>query len=324
MTDATQSRRGAFLAPLFLFVAATLIPELLIGSTPLSRIHTLLFQFPYYGSAALLIREAVVRFGLGRTGLVCLGLAFGVMTEGLALQSVFNPRFLNLDISFGRIGDVNWPWTIYMVGYHALWSVSIPVTLAGIVFRHRQREPWLGRIGLGGFLVLFPVMAFAFHAIFVKMSGFRAPVLPYVAAAVTAVLLAAAGFGLRRRDSSTTTLPPAVYLPGIITLLAGGAWLLLYGEIFRPQRLVPAPVNLAAGLLLAAGGILLSRWMRRGAWSDRHSFSFVAGGLAANSLFGFVVVSGSALDTCGQIGIVLLVGTGLVLLERRLRGKASG
>jgi len=324
MTDATQSRRGAFLAPLFLFVTATLIPELLIGSTPLSRLPTLLFQFPYYGSAALLIREAVIRLGLGRAGLVLLGLAFGLITEGLALQSVFNPRFLNLDISFGRLDNVNWPWAVYMVGYHALWSISLPITLAGVVFRDRRREPWLGRIGLGGFLVLFAVMAFAFHAIFVKMSGFRAPALPYGAAAMTAALLVAAGFGLRPRESATTALPPSVYLPGVVTFLAGGVWLLLYGEIFRTQRLVAASVNLAVGLLLAAGGILLSRWMRRGAWSDRHSFSFVAGGLAANSLFGFVVVSGSTLDTCGQIGIVLLVGAALVLLERRLRGKASG
>ena len=57
MTDPQPKPSGAWRAVLFLFVLATLIPELLIGSTPLSRIHTLLFQLPYYGSAALVIRE---------------------------------------------------------------------------------------------------------------------------------------------------------------------------------------------------------------------------------------------------------------------------
>ena len=324
MTESKTPPRGAYLAPLFLFVMATLIPELLIGSTPLSRIHTLLFQFPYYGSAALLIREAVIRLGLGRAGLVVLCLAFGVITEGLALQSVFNPHFLNLDISFGRVGDVNWLWTIYMVGYHALWSVSIPVTLAGIVFRDRQHDPWLGRIGIGGFMVLFPVMAVAFHAIFVKMSNFGAPTLPYAGAAVAVTSLIATGLYLQRGKSSSGAPPPRVYLPGVLTFLGGLTWLLLYGEIFRSQRVAPASVNLAAGLLLAAASSLLSRRVRRGAWSDRHNFSFVAGGLAANSLFGFVVVSSSTLDTCGQIAVVLLVGTGLTLLERRLRQNPGG
>jgi len=319
MAEIKTRQRGTFTAPLFLFVAATLIPELLIGSTPLSRIHTLLLQFPYYGSAALLIREAVIRFRLGRAGLAVLGLAFGVMTEGLALQSVFNPHFLNLDISFGRAGEVNWPWTLYMVGYHALWSVSIPVTLAGIVFRDRQHEPWLGRVGIGGFLVLFSVMAFAFHAIFVKMSDFRAPTLTYAGAAVVAALLVAVGFCLKRREPSGTAALPPAFVPGLLAFLCGIAWLLLYGEIFRAQRLMPASGNLVAGLLLGAAWVGLSRRLRRGAWSDRHDFSFVAGGLAANSLFGFVVVSSSTLDTCGQVGVVLLVGTGLTLLGRRLR-----
>jgi len=151
MNTSHSKTPGAWRAVLFLFVIATLIPELLIGSTPLSRINQLAFQFPYYGSAALVIREAVIRFKLSRAGLLLLGLAFGVITEGLSLQSIFNPHFLNLDISYGRAAEVNWPWMLYMVGYHAVWSITIPVTLAGLCFVGDGRNPGLAGSGLGAF-----------------------------------------------------------------------------------------------------------------------------------------------------------------------------
>jgi len=310
---------GAWRAVLFLFVIATLIPELLIGSTPLSRINQLAFQFPYYGSAALVIREAVIRFKLSRAGLLLLGLAFGVITEGLSLQSIFNPHFLNLDISYGRAAEVNWPWMLYMVGYHAVWSITIPVTLAGLVFRGRRQESWLGRIGLGGFLVLFVVMAFAFHAVFVKMSNFRAPTLPYVIAAGVVALLIAAGLRLKARPASVAARPVPVWLPGVFMALAGVFWLMLYGVIFHKPYLLPMAVNLALGLVLVVGfGLLLPRWAPADA-PDRRQLSLLAGGLAANTAFGFVVVASSRLDTYGQIGIVVLLGVALTVLGRTLR-----
>jgi len=310
---------GAWRAALFLFVVATLIPELLIGSTPLSRINQFVFQFPYYGSAALLIREAVIRFKLSRAGLMVLGLAFGVITEGLSLQSIFNPHFLNLDITYGRAADVNWPWMFYMVGYHAVWSITIPVTLAGLVFRARRQESWLGRIGLGGFVVLFVVMAFAFHAIFVKMSNFRAPNLQYAVAAVVVGLLIAAGLQIKATSVNVTARPVPSWLPGIFMFVAGIFWLLLYGEIFRTPHPLSVTGNLALGLVLAvAFGLLLPRWAPADA-PDRRQLSLVAGGLAANTAFGFVVVSASRLDTYGQIGIVVLLCVALAVLGRTLR-----
>lgn len=323
MNTSPSETPGAWRAVLFLFVVATLIPELLIGSTPLSRIHQFVFQFPYYGSAALVIREAVIRFKLSRAGLLLLGLAFGVITEGLSLQSIFNPHFLNLDISYGRAAEVNWPWMLYMVGYHAIWSVTIPVTLAELVFRERRQESWLGRIGLGGFLVLFVVMAFAFHAIFVKMSNFRAPTLPYAIAAVVAGLLIAAGLRLKARPAPATARPVPSWLPGIFMALAGLSWLLLYGIIFHKPYFMPAADNLAFGLVLAVGfGLLLPRWAPADA-PDRRQFSLLAGGLAANTAFGFVVVSASRLDTYGQIGIVVLLVVALAVLGRKL-GREPG
>jgi hypothetical protein len=250
---------------------------------------------------------------------VLLGLAFGVVTEGLALQSVFNPHFLNLDISFGRAGDVNWPWALYMVGYHALWSITIPVTLAGLVFRERQDDPWLGRIGAGIFLLWFVVMAFAFHAIFIKMSGFHAPTGPYVGAAIVVAALVVVALRLKRREAPAIAPQLPAWLAGIMMFGFGIFWLLLYGEIFRHPPVTPVAWNLALGLFVAAGFAgSISKWAPEHG-TNIQRFWLVAGGLAANTLFGFVVVSSSPLDTGGQIAVALLVAAGLFVLGRRLR-----
>jgi hypothetical protein len=192
------------------------------------------------------------------------------------------------------------------------------VTLAGLVFRERRQESWLGRLGLGGFLVMFVVMAFAFHAIFVKMSNFRAPNLQYALAAVVVGLLITAG--LRRKEGPVNVVlrPVPSWFPGIFMALAGISWLLLYGEIFRKPHLLPVAGNLALALvLLVVFGLSLPRWLPADA-PDRHQFSLLAGGLAANTAFGFIVVSASRLDTYGQIGIVVLLGVALAVLRRRL------
>ena len=320
MTNSLPKTPGVWRAVLFLFVVATLIPELLLGSTPLSRSYQLVFELPYYGSAALLIREAVIRLQLSRAGLMVLGLAFGVITEGLVLQSIFNPHFLHLDISYGRSAEVNWPWTFYMVGYHAFWSVTIPVTLAGLVFRERRQESWLGWAGIGIFLALFILMSVAEHATFIKMLNFRAATLPYVGAVFAAGLLVAAGLRMKARPAPFSARPVPRWLPGIFMFLAGIAWLLLFGQIFGAPHRLPAEGDLILGLLLAVGFVLLlERWAPANA-PDWEQFSLLTGGLAANTTFGLFVlsVSGSRFDAYGQVGVIVLTGAALTILGRKL------
>lgn len=321
MTNSHPEKSGAWRAVLFLLVIATLIPELLLGSTPLSRAYQLIFELPYYGSAALVIREVVIRLNLSRAGLLLFGLAFGVISEGLVLQSIFNPHFLHLNISYGRSAEVNWAWMFYMVGYHAVWSIMIPVTLAGLVFRERRQEPWLGRKGLGAFLMLFVLNAFLGHAIFVKMSNFRAATLPYGAAVVVVGLLIVAGLRMKARPAPLFAHSVLDWIPGIFTFFAGIFWLMLFGKIFSIPHRLPAAGDLILGLALATGFVqLLQRWVPASA-PDLGQFSLVAGGLAANTVFGLVVlsISGSKFDTYGQIGVVLLVGATLIFLGRTLR-----
>src|SRR5215203_3404563 len=74
----------------------------------------------------------------------------------------FNPSLFNAGDLGGRALGINWVWAQWTLGYHAVWSISIPILLAELVFPARRSEPWLGRAGLittGVFYVL-GVLAF--------------------------------------------------------------------------------------------------------------------------------------------------------------------
>src|SRR5829696_2113033 len=106
--------------------------------------------------------SVVGRRGLGWSSILVLGVAFGIVEEGLALESLFNPSLFNAGDLGGRALGINWVWAQWTLGYHAVWSISIPILLAELVFPARRSEPWLGRAGLittGVFYVL-GVLAF--------------------------------------------------------------------------------------------------------------------------------------------------------------------
>ena len=109
---------------------APLIGEVLFGAIPLSRLpFGLLGVAGLYGGGAILVRELVRRRRLGVAWLVILGLAYGLIEEGLVLQSLFDQHYPGLDF-LGRYGHwvgVNWVWLEFIVPYHAVFSIAIPI-----------------------------------------------------------------------------------------------------------------------------------------------------------------------------------------------------
>jgi len=64
---------------------------------------------------------------------ILLGLAFGVVNEGMAAHSLFDPNWpaLGALMGYGRAAGVNWIWAEWIVPFHAVWSISFPIFLAG-------------------------------------------------------------------------------------------------------------------------------------------------------------------------------------------------
>ena len=115
-----------------------------------------------YGSGALLVREIARRKGGGWPMIAVLGLAYGVIEEGLITQSLFNPDYLHLRLlEYGYLPGLGMaiPWTLFVLTIHAVWSIAVPIGFTESLFPRRREEAWLGRIGIGGFVLVFLIGA---------------------------------------------------------------------------------------------------------------------------------------------------------------------
>src|SRR6266700_3341917 len=116
-----------FLPVIILIVLAPVVAELLYGTVSVTQIVALLFVLPIYGAGALLIREVVRRSGRGWWSILLLGAAYGVVEEGLVLQSFFNPTLYRASEWGARLFRVNWVYVEAMLVLHAVWSIAIPI-----------------------------------------------------------------------------------------------------------------------------------------------------------------------------------------------------
>jgi hypothetical protein len=120
------------------------IPEYLSGSSNMA----LLVIFPpvfflllaanlaLYGPGVILIREAKIRWNKGWASVFLLGAAYGIVEEGLALRTLFNPRSSvvgNLGV-YGHWLGVNWVWTVGLVIFHSVFSIGLPIFIFGLAF----------------------------------------------------------------------------------------------------------------------------------------------------------------------------------------------
>lgn len=147
---ATATRRTGLRAwitthrPAILLVAlAITIPELLTGSTPVLALVdplAVLGLMGLYGAGALLVRDFSLRWKTGWSGVLLLGLAYGVAEEGIATKTWVDPssRAAGFLASYGRFGGVNWDWAVVLTVFHAVFSIAIPILLVELAFPHAR------------------------------------------------------------------------------------------------------------------------------------------------------------------------------------------
>jgi hypothetical protein len=136
---------------LFLLLLTPGIPEYLSASSNITLLVInppgfLLFlatNIGLYGSGVILIREAMIRWKKGWASVFILGVAYGIVEEGLALWTLFNPLAQpvgNLGF-YGHWLGVNWVWTVSLLIFHSVYSIGLPIFLFGLVFpelRHKS------------------------------------------------------------------------------------------------------------------------------------------------------------------------------------------
>jgi hypothetical protein len=307
------------LPALTLYVIAPAIGELLSGSAPPIEFFSpfgLLVLPALYGSGAILVRELALRWDKRWPSILTLGVAYGIVEEGLMVKSFFDPGWPDLGLlgTYDRLAGVNWVWSVALCLYHATISIAIPILLIEMLYPNRRDEHWVrkrGFIALSILLVL--VVIFGFLA----LTPYRPPLLPYLGAIAATWLL----YRLAKR------LPHQWGVPGELPERAR-LWLALIGFcgvlfFFLITYGLPssgAPVLLTLFALVGLGyGLWRSiRWASGdGAWDDRARFSLAAGALSFFILIApFSENDPSRVDDPSGMTIIAIVAVILLLLLR--------
>lgn len=133
----------------------TLLPEMLSGNTPVNMMVNPAVFFFYlfaYGLPVLVIREFVVRNAIGFAGLFLLGLAYGIINEALFAKTVFLQTGIPVDVydGYGFAFGIQWAWTAFILPWHAIASVILPISFSHQFVPEAAGKSWLGkRLALG-------------------------------------------------------------------------------------------------------------------------------------------------------------------------------
>jgi len=296
--------------------------ELLSGSTPISRANQLLPQFLLYGTGALLVREITRRLGLGWKTIIVLGFTFGFITEGLVLQSIFNPNFLHLDISFGRAWGINWVWTEYLTGLHCFWSITGAIWVSEVIHSKDRHLPWVGLPVLWVCGVIYILMCLALHFLFIKIFGFQTTPVLFLYCALLVIALIVLALKLPRVSANPDQAPdtkPAYsfWVITLITFAAGVCWFLGIHMIMVPGKTSLALAFSAGFLNLLIYFTLINNWGLMAIRTYKDRLAVAAGLLGADLLLGYTGTLSNKLDHYSQIFLILVTLTLLYVLFKR-------
>src|SRR6266571_2903146 len=227
---------------LFLLLLTPGIPEYLSASSQITLLvlNPILFflflgaNIGLYGSGVILIREAMIRWKKGWATVFLLGVAYGIVEEGLALWTLFNPLAQPVGVLgfYGHWLGVNWVWTVGLLIFHSVYSIGLPIFLFGLVFPDLKSKSLVSGTGITFSILGLIIDCFA---LFVLESLIYQPYNPggglmlFSGIVITILVLAARrlpGDFLKMRQTEPDWGPRKFALVGALlvpaTLLAGG------------------------------------------------------------------------------------------------------
>ncbi|MGB8475136.1 MAG: hypothetical protein WCE61_13710 [Candidatus Acidiferrum sp.] len=131
-----------------LVIIAPLLTEMVSGNTPAHAFlkpQIALFLLMAYGFPLLIIREFSLRRRLSKFGVFCLGLAYGIVNEGLLAQTLLRWEHVPIDKfdHYFYVAGFNLSWALVIVPWHALFAVFFPLVLVASWFPKCAKDLWL-------------------------------------------------------------------------------------------------------------------------------------------------------------------------------------
>lgn len=325
-TDVSAAAPRGFrrVAPAFvLFFMSPYVAEFLLGNISVSAFPALIFLAPLYGGGALLVREVARRTGRGWPTIVLLALAYGLVEEGLVIQTLFNPHYLGLSLLneafVPALGIGGW-WTPFVLTLHTVWSISVPIAVTEALFAGRRETPWLGKIGLTVTSILYVIGCGLIYAMTRKQDTFMASSMQLTA---VAVLIVACVFFAFRFRKTVGVMAGAVAHPmavGVLTFALGMAFMSAHAVIHGWS------IVAVYAAIFVVGIALLSFWSRRARWTPRHTLAAAGGAMLTYACTAFpqepVVGLKGNVDLVGNV-IFAVVAVALLVAAARAEKKLA-
>lgn len=292
---------------LLFMTLAGLIPETIVtSSTSVFRIvhdpKSLLFAALFYGTADIIIREAIIRRRLGLAAKILLGVAFGFVNEGVVAGTWYTVR----PTGYTYVLGIDFGWIVSLTVFHIFISVLVPIYLIDSVVPSVAGVSLLKKRGIIVCGVLF--VTFASLIVFNPQFRVQREVAFVVALGLAAIALRLAPAPPAPVATSGTSAPGVwrLRLLGFVAMLL--YFICIYGlpalfaAIIQRVRLISvapaesrlisvAPAGLANAILvgLAAWALALGEiWSRRRGWSSRRQLALMTGLFTFSLVFSFV------------------------------------
>ncbi len=280
---------------LFLILLTPGIPEYLSGSSSLSALAVnpvLFFLFlganiGLYGSGVILIREAMIRWRKGWASVFLLGAAYGIVEEGLALRTLFNPAAPQVGVLgvYGRWLGVNWIWTVGLLIFHSVYSIGLPIFLFGLVFPELKKKSLVSGNWIGVSMIALIIDSILLQAIVNYDPG--AGLTLFSSLVVTVLVLAARelpGDFLKTKSAQPTLSPRKFAILGALLFPAS-----LFTQAIAGDANVP-PIITAILDIVVSAAILMKAFRSMGTASNQeHKVALGVGLIIPITLFGLLI-----------------------------------
>lgn len=245
-----------FKPAVFLAVAAPLIPEVFVsGNTSPSTFFgpAAVVLFVAYAPAIVLIRELAVRLRLQVIALPLFGLAYGLLNEGI-LAHTLTTRKLDVLTTFAAYPPrhgLHLEWAAFIVPWHALFSVTLPILLVHRLVPERAKDPWLGRRATTALAVLTAALLPFYFVLGSDQAPSPVDIFVVQIAAMACAGAAAVGLGRRPPAACAAAKRPSTIRSVVVAALVG--FVAFSAAFAAPAAGVPSSISIGAtGLVVLA------------------------------------------------------------------------
>lgn len=305
-----------------LVLLSPVIAELLSGSTPpLEFFHPFIFTLivGLYGSGVLIVRELCIKWRKGWGSILLLGAAYGIIEEGLAVKSFFDPNWMDLGIlgTYGRWIGINWVWSFCLTIYHTIYSIALPILIFGLLFPSLKNKRLLNDKGL---CVCFTILFFIVGICYFFLTAYRPHGVLYIVTMIIVVALFIASWKVTTINVTARSIEPLVrpIWFGIVGVTFSSLFFFIF---YALPYIVPFPLIpiLLEGLICLS--VLLFVVKYSGYTKNLyHKFAF-AGGLLSSLIFLAFIHEISGVPGMSVVGLFFIVF--LFYLRKRIKRDVS-